>query len=54
VSARDGPIDADFAREIVEQTVAGYAALRQDELAWMEESREREELFSTLGDGLDE
>ena len=50
----DKAIDAAFAREVVEQTVAGYAALRGDERAWEEELKERDVLAGSLGDGLGE
>jgi hypothetical protein len=50
----DTAIDADFARRVVEQTVAGYAALRGDEQAWKEELQERDLLAGSLGDGLED
>lgn len=50
----DTAIDAAFAREVVEETVAGYAAMRDDEQAWKEELEERDVLAGSLSDGLEE
>jgi AbrB family looped-hinge helix DNA binding protein len=49
----DTAIDAAFARDVMEQTVAGYAALRDDEGVWKEELQERDVLAGSLGDGLE-
>lgn len=45
-------VDAEFAKQVIDQTVAGYAALREDSRAWEIELRERAELEGPLGDGL--
>jgi AbrB family looped-hinge helix DNA binding protein len=50
----DTAIDAAFARQVVEQTVAGCAALRDDERAWKDELQERDVLAGSLGDGLED
>ena len=49
----EGPAAAAFARQIIELTVAGYAALRDDDQVWKEEPEERDVLAGSLGDGLE-
>lgn len=47
-------VDAEFAKKMIAETVAGYAALREDPGAWRIELRERAELEGPLGDRLNE
>ncbi len=48
----DLKLDDDFVRSIIETTAVGYAELRTNERAWVDEVSERKVLEATLPDGL--